>query len=357
MVLTWGAAILAGGGAVAAALGLMLFAKDGRRIGALGCGVLGTFTALVSGAILLFQQGFQGPLLVIAIAALAIMLLGTIVGYPVLVLFLLWSGVTVLRRESRSLSNGLALLAGVGMVVLPFTLRALEPAGAMQESVWYITRYGMHSAAVLVVGYVAVVFAIFLIASLLYRWRRLRIMPEAVIILGAGLIDGQVPPLLQGRLRRGLEVQRSFDPAPVIITSGGQGADEPRAEGVAMREYLIAIGAEPEGVIAETESRSTRENLYFSQQLLTDPHAAVVVVTSNYHVFRAALLTRSMELRAHVVGSKTAWYYLPSAVLREFAGVVRDQLRIHLSIVGALVVLGLVSSFLLVPAMIPPPGT
>jgi uncharacterized SAM-binding protein YcdF (DUF218 family) len=193
--------------------------------------------------------------------------------------------------------------------------------------------------AALIAGYAALTFGLFAIASLLYRWRRVRLVPEAVIILGAGLIDGQVAPLLAGRLRRGLEVQRSFEPAPVMITSGGQGPDEPRPEATAMREYLIECGAAPGHIIAETESRSTRENLQLSRRLLSHPVAPVLVVTSSYHVFRAALLSRSLGMRAHVLGSKTAWHHLPSGLLREFLGVLRMHVWVHLSIVGALAVL------------------
>jgi uncharacterized SAM-binding protein YcdF (DUF218 family) len=42
------------------------------------------------------------------------------------------------------------------------------------------------------------------------------------------------------------------------------------------------------------------------------------VITSNYHVLRAAILTRHLNLHADVRGAKTARYYLPNAFLREF---------------------------------------
>ena len=164
-------------------------------------------------------------------------------------------------------------------------------------------------------------------AWLLYQRRRIRTEPEAIIVLGSGLINGKVPPLLAARLKRGFAVQSQFGSRPTIITSGGQGADEPRPEGEAMRDYLIEHGAEPSRVVAETESRTTEENLRFSRKLLSEPNAPVVLATNNYHVFRAALLSRSLEMRAHVVGAPTAWYYFPSAFIREFVGVIRDRLR------------------------------
>ncbi|WP_258934369.1 YdcF family protein [Nesterenkonia pannonica] len=269
------------------------------------------------------------------LAALVILVAGNVLGYPALTVILLWSGVTVLRRESRSLGNALALLGGAALVVLPAALRWLEPTGVVRDDAEYLSRYGLHLAATLFVGYFGFCFSVFLVASLLYRWRPVRLTPEAVVVLGAGLVNDQVPPLLAGRLDQGWEAQRRYG-APLLITSGGQGDDEPVPEGRAMRDYLIDRGAEPDRVIAETASRNTAENLELSRALLSDPHAPVLVVTSSYHVFRAALLTRQLGMRAHVIGSGTAWYFLPSAVIREFIGILRDQLRFHVAAVGAI---------------------
>lgn len=198
------------------------------------------------------------------------------------------------------------------------------------------------------------IFGCFFAASLLYRWRPSRMAPEAIIVLGAGLINGKVPPLLAGRLQQAIDVHRHHAARPLIITSGGQGPDEPQPEGSAMRDYLIEQGVDSSQVVAETHSANTEQNLRFSRKLLTAPHSPVVVVTSSYHVFRAALLTRSLGLRAYVVGARTAWYYLPSATLREFIGVMREQLRIHLLCLTALIVFAVLFTIILIPSGAPP---
>ncbi len=48
----------------------------------------------------------------------------------------------------------------------------------------------------------------------------------------------------------------------------------------------------------------------------------MVLVTSNFHILRTAILARRLDLDAEVTGSRTAFYYLPAAILREFAAVV-----------------------------------
>jgi uncharacterized SAM-binding protein YcdF (DUF218 family) len=344
--------------AVVIALGVVLLGagvigliRDGRRIATPVYLTMGLGLTALGVGMVFADHGHPGPLIVIGLTVLAVFLLGIVVGYPLLVVFLLYSGTTVLRKESRSLGNALALIAGVGLLFLPTTLGMLAPTETDRTDAVGMTRYAVHMSATLVVLYFGFVFAAFTAASLLYRWRRIRKAPEAVIVLGAGLINGNVTPLLAARLDRGLAVQKQFHGAPVIITSGGQGPDEPRPEGEAMRDYLIGQGADPATVVAETESRNTDENLRFSRKLLTDPSAPVVVATSSYHVFRAALLTRTLGMNAHAVGAPTAWYYFSSAVIREFVGVIRDRLRFTVLSLAVLIVLSIAFTVVIVPAM------
>jgi uncharacterized SAM-binding protein YcdF (DUF218 family) len=356
VVLTIVLAVVAALGAVLLAAGVVGLIRDGRRIATPVYLTMGLGLLALGVGVLFAERGNLVPLTVASVIVIGTLLLGIVVGYPLLVLFLLYSGATVLRRESRSLGNALALIAGVGLLFLPMTLGMLAPSDTPRADAVGMVRYALHMSATLTVFYFGFVFAAFTAASLLYRWRRIRKPPEAVIVLGAGLIDGDVTPLLAARLDRGLAVQRQFHGTPVIIASGGQGPDEPRPEGEAMRDYLIRQGADPATVVAETWSRNTEENLRFSRALLDDPSSPVVVATSSYHVFRAALLTRTLGMNAHAVGAPTAWYYYPSAVIREFAGVIRDRLRFTVLSIAVLVLLSVAFTLVVVPAMGPGPA-
>ena len=55
---------------------------------------------------------------------------------------------------------------------------------------------------------------------------------DYIIVLGAGIIGRQVPPLLAARIERGIEILRS-NPHAMLIMSGGQGPGEdiPESEG------------------------------------------------------------------------------------------------------------------------------
>lgn len=49
--------------------------------------------------------------------------------------------------------------------------------------------------------------------------------------------------------------------------SGGQGADEPRPEAEAMREYAMEKGYPAELVLTETQSKNTKENFLYSKRV------------------------------------------------------------------------------------------
>jgi uncharacterized SAM-binding protein YcdF (DUF218 family) len=61
-----------------------------------------------------------------------------------------------------------------------------------------------------------------------------------------------------------------------------------------------------------------------------------VIVTSSYHVFRTAIIARKAGIRGQVTGARTAAYYWPSAMLREFAAVFLRYRLVNLGICGVL---------------------
>jgi uncharacterized SAM-binding protein YcdF (DUF218 family) len=322
---------------------LLLFAasrrQDARRFRN------GVFLVMAGGFGLISLSG----VLVAAFPALGLLVGLALVLVPVLVLalavFAIANGITMLRSEGRSLGNLLSLLVGIALVGVPFVVVLLVEAGrrstvpALQD-----VAVGLGLVVVFVTGYAALTFVAFTLWSLVYARPRVRALPEALIVLGSGLIRGEVPPLLRSRLDRALAIYRSTPEGarrPVLVPSGGQGADEPRPEGEAMAEYLIAQGADPDDVLPETASRSTRENLVLSGRVLADAGRTgpTLVVTNNYHVLRAALLARDIGSDADVVGSPTAAYYVPSAFLREWVAVMVEHKLLNVLLIAPFVVL------------------
>jgi uncharacterized SAM-binding protein YcdF (DUF218 family) len=239
--------------------------------------------------------------------------------------FMVTSGITLVRREGFRIGRLLSI--GFGTIVLVYL--ALGVAVVFADTpelgkVFFVLGVP--------VAYFGFGFAAFVLYGLFYpAWMERWGGPvNTVVVLGAGLIDGRVPPLLASRLRKGRAVRdrsAAAGLAPRMITSGGRGPDEPMAEAEAMRDFLVAEGVPAPSVLMEDRSRNTEENLQFSAELIAEHGLAAptAVVSSDFHALRAALLMRKAGLDGYTVGSRTARYYWPTAVIREYAAVIRDH--------------------------------
>lgn len=231
------------------------------------------------------------------------------------------NGIVMMRREGGSLANRLSLLAGVGVLGVLAAGIIVALSGWVEAAIGLFLLIGP-------VGYVGMGFVAYLCWSAVYaRLARRAPAPSAVIALGSGLRpDGSVPPLLAQRVRLGATTLQRF-PDAVLVLSGGQGDDEPRSEAAAMREFAASVGTPPERMLVESASRTTEQNLTLTRDLLADRGITgpVLAVTSDYHAFRAATLLRTLGITGHAIGARTARYYLPSALLREYLAVLRDH--------------------------------
>lgn len=106
--------------------------RDGRRIATLVYLAMGSGLLALGIGLWFSNLGNPEPLTIVVLIAGVVLLLGNIIGYPALVIFLLYSGLTILRKESRSLGNALALLAGIGLFFLPATMRMLAPSDTVR---------------------------------------------------------------------------------------------------------------------------------------------------------------------------------------------------------------------------------
>ncbi|RKT19758.1 uncharacterized SAM-binding protein YcdF (DUF218 family) [Streptomyces sp. 1114.5] len=302
--------------------------------------LLGIAVSLLSLALLAELR--KAPTLVVEIVAAAIFLLPA-VGTLALIWFLLSNGMTMIRKEGMRPANLLSLLAGLGIIAVNVLLLAALVTGSRRLAV-------LAGTALLVVLYVSFLFVCFVGYAFLYGRHRPRRDVDFVVVLGSGLIGGErVPPLLASRLNRGREVyeqQAARGNPPVLITSGGQGPDEKLPESHAMADYLVERGFPAEHIEREDRSRTTEENLLLSKAIMerAKPGYRCVVVTNNFHAFRAALMARKTGVNGHVFGSPTARYYWPSATIREFAAVFLSHKLVNFGICGLLAFFGLLAA-------------
>ncbi|EMF0067406.1 YdcF family protein [Enterococcus hirae] len=282
------------------------------------------------------QNIFIGGLFaIIAIPVLLILLFGVYI----LIVFLFWNGLLVLKRESRSLANLLTLLLAIFLTL--YTIFQIFFIQYFPQ--WFNVLF---TAVPLILFYLFVVFYNFITVSFLYQFNRPRYNQNYIIVLGAGLLNGEtVSPLLAKRIDKAIafywaQSKATLNP-PILLMSGGQGSDEKVPEAIAMKQYALAKGIPERDILVEANSKTTLENMRFSKELMDQqtggPYRAIFT-SNNYHIFRAGLYAKQAGLKADGIGAKTAFYYLPNAFLREYIAILVLHKKGHL-IVGGLIVL------------------
>lgn len=147
---------------------------------------------------------------------------------------------------------------------------------------------------------------------------------DYVIILGAQWKSTGPSEVLRRRLDQAIRYLAG-NPGTKVIVSGGKGGNEPVAEAEGMQGYLIQRGVDASRILVENASSNTCENLVFSGRLLDPEKDRVVIVTSNFHMFRALKIAQKQGY-ANVEGQSAGSVpgMAPNNLLREFLGVLKD---------------------------------
>ncbi|QZO08526.1 YdcF family protein [Enterococcus raffinosus] len=225
---------------------------------------------------------------------------------------------TMSTKEGRSFTAKLSALLGANLlIVVPLFLYLVT----MDKILPYII-HSLLFFLVLVDLLMVLFFVCYLFYSWMYQMIPVKKQVDYLIVLGAGIRSEEVTPLLKSRLDKALEYFKKNKEAYLVV-SGGQGPDEPVSEAVAMKKYLLSQGVDEHRILLEDQSTTTLENMKFSKKIIArhwqkagTPN--VLFSTNNYHVLRGAVYARKAGLKADGIGAPTAFYFLPSALIREY---------------------------------------
>ena len=306
---------------VPATVFLFFFMNDRRRlINAYLFSISFGIFLLISALLLVVRTElwFNQQIGFIVFSVLAILVLLSIIFSTV---FLLFNGRQMMSFEGKRLGNLLSLLYGI-FIIGALALHFL-PYFPGKDLLIYPTDFALFYSTFLYLSYV--------LYGTFCNYFPVRKEPDAIIVLGSGLIGDKVPPLLAQRLTKGKAIYEQFEGRPKLIVSGGQGADELTSEAAAMANYLMEQGVQKDAILIENRSRTTFENLTFSKAILEEQGLgkSVLVVTNSFHALRAGVFMRRLKIPGRSVGSKTAFYYLPSAWIRETVGLVSLYWKWH----------------------------
>ena len=284
---------------------------------------------------MVFAAGFMGDAAGIFLLICFLLMMLALFLVPAL---LIANGIQMIRRESLCLTHVLSLILGifVGIGEIATVVFVLGLSG------WIPIRGG--DFLIMLVSATVFYFS-FLVLSFVVYSVFIQIMPhrmdfDYVIIHGCGLADGErLTKLLSSRVDRAIEIYEKCRNKPVIIPSGGRGEDEKLSEAQAMKDYLLQHGVPEERIVPEDRSATTRENLLNSKGIIDSAggRKKTALVSSSYHVYRCLRLARSIGLKCTGIGAHTAFYYWPSALIREFIAVFLTRRFLIWAIIGYLV--------------------
>lgn len=274
----------------------------------------------------------------IVIIPLIVIILTIPFGIFALIFGLFLNAKILMRKEGRRFTTSLTLILAVAILTLIF-LAIIEPSRLV--SIHFQPIFGGIS---LIIFYFFIHMLNFLTAYFLYQFNKPKLNQDFIIVLGSGLINDKVPPLLASRINKAIDFywkQASVTTAPKIIFSGGQGPDESLSEAEAMQKYAIQRGIPIEDTIQEKHPVNTYQNMLFSKMIMdklkpTGEYNSIFT-TNNFHLFRAGIYARQVNLNSQGIGSKTALYYWPNAMVREYIAFVVMQQKRHI-IISSLII-------------------
>lgn len=165
----------------------------------------------------------------------------------------------------------------------------------------------------------------FVLTGLIVRAALKSPAPDSVVIVLGCEVKGTRPSrILKSRIDAAAGYLREH-PDAVCVVSGGKGEGEDISEAECMYLALTDQGIDPERILKEDQSVSTRENLLFSRRMLEEAGMGdkcdAAIVTSEFHALRAHLIGEKLGFRCGTIPAGTPWWLLPTFYVRELYGV------------------------------------
>ncbi len=140
-----------------------------------------------------------------------------------------------------------------------------------------------------------------------------------VVVLGSRVTRSGAPSEdLQGRIQTA-EAYLKANPQAKCVVSGGQGDGESATEASVMKTYLVSAGIDASRILMDERSKTTEENLKNSLEVIRKNTWSehLVIVTDEYHQFRAGQIANGLWINTYPVSSRTPWRIFSACYARE----------------------------------------
>ena len=127
---------------------------------------------------------------------------------------------------------------------------------------------------------------------------------DCIIVLGAGVWGENPSPMLEDRLLEGIKLYEN-NVAPKIIMTGDHGREEYDEVNV-MKKFAMDKGVPSGDIFMDHAGFSTYESLYRAKEIFEADK--VVIVTQEYHLYRALHIANELGIEAYGVASDPRQY-------------------------------------------------
>ncbi|ANX14031.1 hypothetical protein ABE41_018620 [Fictibacillus arsenicus] len=145
---------------------------------------------------------------------------------------------------------------------------------------------------------------------------------DTILVLGGGTKNNRPGAVLKGRLDQALAYAENHTEVTFIV-SGGLGFGKTTSEGTIMKNYLMENGIHPERITIEEKATSTYENLLYTKEMI-QPDDQVLIVTSDFHLFRTKMIAKRVGVEAEGLGSPLRISSIPQAHVREYMAIIKS---------------------------------
>jgi uncharacterized SAM-binding protein YcdF (DUF218 family) len=148
---------------------------------------------------------------------------------------------------------------------------------------------------------------------------------DYIIILGAR-VKGEIPSLaLQYRIDAAANYMKK-NKKTIAIASGGQGPGEDITEAEAIKRGLVAHGIPSNRIFLEDKSTDTVENIRFSKKLIPNHLKNGLIVTNDFHLYRAKSIAKDHGLSLKGIPAETPTVAIPKSYTREYLAITKYYL-------------------------------
>ena len=245
-------------------------------------------------------------------------------GFIVAIVLFLWFGIPFLVAGILNIVNVtgmlIAIVAGVYFFFRPAIHIWIE--GFWAEKVGKVVLSSIAGIAIVII-----LLAITETSCILNACMKAPAENATAVVLGCRVYGERASMSLVERLEAAYDYLKEH-PNAMCVVSGGQGSGENISEAECMYRWLVDKGIDASRIYKEDKSTSTEENIAFSKEVIQKNglNEHIVIVTSEYHTYRAGVIAKENGLSFGSAPGHTAIWLFPTFYVRELYAILAEWL-------------------------------